>query len=33
VRTIAANEVVRVLTGQRPRSPVNVVEEPERDSA
>jgi dihydroxy-acid dehydratase len=33
VRTIAANEVVRVLTGQRPRSPVNVVEEPERESA
>jgi D-3-phosphoglycerate dehydrogenase len=33
VRTIAANEVVRVLTGQRPRSPVNVVEEVERDSA
>jgi D-3-phosphoglycerate dehydrogenase len=33
VRTIAANEVVRVLTGQPPRSPVNVVEEPERDSA
>ena len=33
VRTIAANEVVRVLTGQRPRSPVNVVEEAERNSA
>jgi D-3-phosphoglycerate dehydrogenase len=33
VRTIAANEVVRVLTGQSPRSPVNVVEQPERDSA
>jgi len=33
VRTIAANEVVRVLTGQRPRSPVNVVERAERDSA
>jgi len=33
VRTIAADEVVRVLTGQRPRSPVNVVEEPERESA
>jgi len=28
VRTIAANEVVRVLTGQRPRSPVNVVGQP-----
>jgi D-3-phosphoglycerate dehydrogenase len=26
VRTMAANEVVRVLTGQQPRSPVNVVE-------
>src|SRR5262249_10157155 len=33
VRTIAANEVVRVLTGQRPRWPVNVIEQPERDSA
>ena len=33
VRTIAANEVVRVLTGQRPRSPVNVVDDAERDSA
>src|SRR5262249_48408073 len=33
VRTIAANEVVRVLTGQRPRFPVNVVEKAERDSA
>jgi dihydroxy-acid dehydratase len=33
VRTIAANEVVRVLSGQRPRSPVNVVEQAERDSA
>jgi dihydroxy-acid dehydratase len=33
VRTIAANEVVRVLTGQRPRSPVNAVEYAERDSA
>jgi dihydroxy-acid dehydratase len=33
VRTIAANEVVRVLTGQRPRSPVNAVEQAERDSA
>jgi dihydroxy-acid dehydratase len=33
VRTIASNEVVRVLTGQPPRSPVNVVEGPERDSA
>ncbi|MDF2695142.1 MAG: Dihydroxy-acid dehydratase [Labilithrix sp.] len=29
VRTIAANEAVRVLSGQRPRSPVNVV--PERE--
>jgi dihydroxy-acid dehydratase len=33
VRTIAANEVVRVLTGQGSRSPVNVVEPTERDSA
>jgi dihydroxy-acid dehydratase len=33
VRTIAANEVVRVLTGQRPFSPVNTVERVERDSA
>jgi dihydroxy-acid dehydratase len=33
VRTIAANEVLRVLTGQRPRSPVNAVEQAERDSA
>jgi dihydroxy-acid dehydratase len=33
VRTIAASEVARVLTGHRPRSPVNVVEEAERDSA
>src|SRR5215831_13714084 len=33
VRTIASNEVVRVLTGQPPRSPVNVVEQAERDSA
>ncbi|HXU03927.1 MAG TPA: NAD(P)-dependent oxidoreductase, partial [Polyangia bacterium] len=33
VRTIASNEVVRVLTGQRPRSPVNSVEQAERDSA
>jgi D-3-phosphoglycerate dehydrogenase len=33
VRTIAAREVVRVLTGERPRSPVNVIEEVERDSA
>jgi D-3-phosphoglycerate dehydrogenase len=33
VRTIAANEVVRVLTGQRPRSPVNRVEPAERESA
>ncbi|UJR85521.1 dihydroxy-acid dehydratase [Sandaracinus amylolyticus] len=33
VRSIAASEVVRVLTGHRPSSPVNVVEEPERDSA
>ncbi|HVJ89353.1 MAG TPA: C-terminal binding protein, partial [Labilithrix sp.] len=27
VRTIAANEVVRVLTGQKPRSPVNFIGE------
>jgi dihydroxy-acid dehydratase len=33
VRTIAANEVVRVLTGQGPLSPVNAVEYGERDSA
>ncbi|MCL2725312.1 MAG: dihydroxy-acid dehydratase [Polyangiaceae bacterium] len=33
VRTIAASEIVRVLTGQRPRYPVNVVEDVERDSA
>jgi D-3-phosphoglycerate dehydrogenase len=33
VRTIAANEVVRVLTGHPPVSPVNVVEQAERDSA
>jgi D-3-phosphoglycerate dehydrogenase len=33
VRTIAANEVVRVLTGQGPLSPVNAVEHAERDSA
>jgi D-3-phosphoglycerate dehydrogenase len=33
VRTIAANEVVRVLTGQGPLSPVNAVEYAERDSA
>jgi D-3-phosphoglycerate dehydrogenase len=33
VRTIAANEVVRVLTGQTPRSPVNRIEYTERDSA
>ncbi|MCL2776666.1 MAG: dihydroxy-acid dehydratase [Polyangiaceae bacterium] len=33
VRTIAASEVARVLTGQRPHFPVNVVEDVERDSA
>ncbi len=33
VRTIAASEVVRVLTGHPAQSPVNRVEEPERESA